>query len=172
MVRGHDTLAVPDLAGHEAQAGVAFGVHRDHRVDQHAIAMTFADRAEAAAASRPGREFDLAGVLDRKNVPVRRGRTGQLAPAFDDFRRRHLGIGEEPAGALLPGAIAADLTQADCLARDHSFEDRSPPLSRRSSPNDPTDHSMLSPVLRLPRGSESDVRRAGQAVFPVDARPE
>jgi hypothetical protein len=51
------------------------------------------------------------------------------------------------------------------LARDHPSEDRSPPYSRRRSPNDPSDHSISAPVLRLPSRTESYSLRVAQAVF-------
>ena len=54
------------------------------------------------------------------------------------------------------------------LARDHPFEDRPPPLSRRRSPNDPSDHSISAPVLRLPGQTESYPRRVGQGISQIN----
>ena len=57
------------------------------------------------------------------------------------------------------------------LARDHPFEDRTPPLSRRRSPNDPSDHSISAPVLRLPGQTESYPRRVGRGISQIDTVP-
>src|SRR4029077_8518824 len=56
------------------------------------------------------------------------------------------------------------------FAQHHLFEDRSPPLSRRRSPNDPRDISIAcpgpdpgaAPVLCQPRGTESYSGRVAQ----------
>src|ERR1700719_4360481 len=64
-----------------------------------------------------------------------------LTPAFDHALGRHLGIAEKAVEAHFPGTDAScQPPQADVLARDHAFEQRRPPLSRRRSPNRPNDH--------------------------------
>ena len=55
-----------------------------------------------------------------------------------------------------------DWAQAHRFARHHLFEDRVPLLSRRTSPNDPSENSMVAPVDRLPQASESHPSRVGQ----------
>src|SRR5689334_25436324 len=58
--------------------------------------------------------------------------------------------------------VAAQPPQAHRLAHDHPFEDRAPLLSRRASPNDPSDQSVAAPVPRLSPGTESYPRRVAQ----------
>jgi hypothetical protein len=58
--------------------------------------------------------------------------------------------GYHPAGARIPSG-ARPTVRGSC-----------PPLSRRRSPNDPGDYSILAPVLRLPERTESYSHRVGQ----------
>ena len=96
-------------------------------------------------------------------MPPGAGGTGLGTPAFNDLRGRHLGVGKKPASPLFASTVATKPAKAHRLAHDHLFEDRAPPLSRRRSPNDPSDISMAAPVRRLPRDSESYSGRVGQA---------
>jgi hypothetical protein len=131
---------------------------------QHAVCIALPDRAQAAATLRRGRELHLARILYRQNVPSRAGRVGSVSPARNQLCDRHFGVGNEPTSPQLAAAAAAQTTQAQRLAHDHLFEDGAPLLSRRTSPNDPSDNSMAAPVGRLPQDSESYRRRVGQAV--------
>ena len=88
---------------------------------------------------------------------------GLGTPAFNDPRRCHLGVSKEPASPLFASTVATEAAKTHRLANDHLFEDRTPPLSRRRSPNDPSDISMAAPVRWLPRDSESYSGRVGQA---------
>jgi hypothetical protein len=168
MVCADQAGTVPDLAADQSEQGVAGGVDRDHHMRQHASGMAI-ERAEAAAAPGARGELDLTRILDRQDVRAGHRRAGQRAPACDDFLRRHLGTGEKPASAFLAGTITAELAQTDGFARDHLFKDESPPLLRRSSPNDPADHSMLAYLLRFTGGSESDRIQARQVVLSFDS---
>jgi hypothetical protein len=161
----HDTVAGPHIAPYQAQTGVAVGIHRDHRMRNDPVSVAFLHRPQAAAALCGGREFHLRGVLDRQHVPSGDSSTGQITPPVDDLRGSYFRIGEEPPRLQFAATATTQPAQADRLARDHPFEDRAPPLSRRTSPNDPSDHSISAPVLRLPGGTESYSRRVGQAVF-------
>src|SRR5487761_2141356 len=165
----HQAVAGSYISAHQAQAGVALGVHRDHRVRHHAVRIPFLHRPQAAAALRGGREFHLRGILNRQPVPPGGGRAGQIAPSLDNSRRRYFRVGEKPTRSQFATTVTTQPAQADRLARDHSFEDRTPPLSRRRSPNDPSDHSISAPVLRLPGWTESYSRRVGQEIFSIDA---
>jgi hypothetical protein len=142
---------------------VALGVDRDHRVRHYPVCIAFLYWSQATAALRIGGEFHLRGVLDRQYMTAGDRRAGLQAPTLNDLRRRHFRIGEEPAGLFFATSATTQPAQAYRLARDHSFEDRAPPLSRRRSPNDPSDHSISAPVLRLPGGRESYQNRFGQA---------
>ena len=93
--------------------------------------------------------------------PGARG-TGPIRPAFDDLRCGHLLAGKEPTGSLFACTVAAQPAKTHRLARNHLLEDRTPPLSRRKSPNVPSDISMAAPVGRLPKVSEWYSRRVGQ----------
>src|SRR5271165_3275276 len=132
-------------------------------VHQHTIGIAVLHRTEATPTLRRGRKFNLGGILDRQHMSPGAGRAGQRAPSFDDLRRRHPSVREEPSSLQLALTVTAQPAQAYRLARHHPFEDRTPPLSRRRSPNDPSDNSMAAPVLRLPQGSESYPLRVGQA---------
>ena len=83
-------------------------------------------------------------------MPSGHSRAGPIAPSLDDLRGRYFGVGEETTCLQFATPVTTQPAQADRLARDHPFEDRTPPLSRRISPNDPSDHSISAPVLRLP----------------------
>ena len=87
----------------------------------------------------------------------------QIGPARDQLRHCHLRAGEEPPGLQLTLAVAAQPAQAHRFTRRHPFEDLRPVLSRRTSPNVPSDNSIAAPVGRLPQGSELYSRRVGQA---------
>jgi hypothetical protein len=163
MWHRHHARSGPDLAADQPEAGGGGGVHRDHRVHQHTIGIALLHRTKAAPALRRGREFNLRGILDRQHMPPGAGGPGLRTPSFDDLRYRHLSVGEEPAGPLFASAVPTEAAQAHGLAHDHLFEDRTPPLSRRRSPNVPSDISMAAPVRRLPQGSESYSGRVGQA---------
>src|SRR6202043_3955044 len=53
------------------------------------------------------------------------------------------GIAEKAVEPPLPAAAAfCQPPQADIPARDHAFDERRPPLSRRRSPNRPNDQSI------------------------------
>jgi hypothetical protein len=125
-----------------------------HCVRHNPVRVAFLDRPQATPAFSGGGEFHLRGILDRQYMPSGDGRSDLLAPALDDLRRRHAAVGEEPTGLQLTTTVTTQPAQADRLARDHPFEDRTPPLSRRTSPNDPSDHSILgscSPVAGINR---------------------
>jgi hypothetical protein len=162
-------IAAPDIAAHQAEAGSAGGIHRKHRVHQHAVGIAFLHRTKSATALRRGRERHLAAVpgsspgqaLDQQNMPPGTGRVGQRAPAFDDLPRCHLRIGEEPTNPLLAFAGPAQPAQAYRLAHNHLFEDRSPPLSRRRSPNVPSDQFIAAHMLPLPQAIAAYCRRVG-----------
>src|SRR4029077_13975271 len=77
------------------EAGPVVGIHRQHRVEQHAVVIALADFPKRAPALRGGVEVDLTGVLDRQHVAAsHRGDRG-FAPAFDDPLRCHLVVAEE-----------------------------------------------------------------------------
>src|ERR1022692_1541267 len=132
------------------------------------VGVAFLYRSQAATALRGGREFHLRGVLDRQHMPPGKSRAGSQAPTFDDLRGRHPRVGEEPTRLQFATAVTTQPAQAYRLARNHPFEDRTPPLSRRTSPNDPSDHSISAPVLRLPGPTESYSRRVGQGISQID----
>ena len=92
--------------------------------------------------------------LNRQDVPPGTGRAGQIGPARDQLCRRHLRAGEEPPGLQLTLAVAAQPAQAHRFTRRHPFEDLRPLLSRRTSPNVPSDNSIAAPVGRLPQGKQ------------------
>ena len=101
-------------------------------------------------------------AIDRQHMPPGARGTGPIRPALDDLRCCHLRVGKEPPGSLFAWTVAAQPAQTHRLARNHLFEDRAPPLSRRRSPNVPSDISMAAPVGRLPQVRESYSRRVGQ----------
>src|SRR5271157_1303496 len=95
-------------------------------------------------------------------MPPGAGGTGPIRPAFDDLRCGHLLAGKQPPGSLFARTVSAQPAQTNRLAHNHLFEDRAPLLSRRRSPNVPSDISMAAPVGRLPQVRESYSRRVGQ----------
>ena len=107
----------------------------------------FADRAEAAAALCGGRELHLADVINGQDVPSGTGRAGRFTPGGDDLLLRYLRAAKEPAHPKFALTVAAQPFEAHRLARNHPFEDRAPLLSRRTSPNVPSDQSMAAPFL-------------------------
>ena len=129
------------------------GDHRHHRgaiiVHQHAVGIALPDRAEAATTLRRGRELHLAPVLDRQDVPPGARHAGPIGPARNQPCRRHFRAGKEPPSLQLSPAIATQSAQAHRFARHHTFEDCAPLLSRRRSPNDPSDNSMAAPCWSI-----------------------
>src|SRR5262249_53889485 len=85
-------------------------------------------------------------------------RRGLLAPTLDQGLDRHLAVRDEPPiandlGSTTPGQP----TQTDAFARHHPLEQHSPPLSRRRSPNRPTDQSIAD--IPAPRTAKSATHR-------------
>ena len=82
LLVGQRTMSVVDLdasaaaRGHRAryqtQAAATVCIDRQHGMQQGAPAPALADLAQPAPALGPGREVDLAGVLDRQHVTTRR----------------------------------------------------------------------------------------------------
>ena len=102
---------------------------------QHAVRITFPSWPEVAATLRPafagascGRDSHLTGVLHREDVPPGHRQAGPIGPPLDQLCRCHLRAGEEPTRPQLAAAIAAQPAQANRLARNHPFEDRTPLL--------------------------------------------
>ena len=127
---------------------------------QQAMDGAVANRAPATPAPRGRAEMNRAGILDRQNRPACRRTSGLCAPTVQQRRNRHVRIGEKPALAdEVRAAPTGQPAHADRGMRNHTFQQRSPPLSRRRSPNQPTDHSISSrailsivrlPIVRLP----------------------
>src|SRR5665213_3552756 len=142
-----------------------------------AIASTSKNRLPDAARVRfgPSRQLEnrsrdgMVAWIIRGSAPRQRGGTIlERMVARKTVCLRRLGgnrRGEEQAGRFFATTVTTQPAQTYRLTRDHPFEDRAPPLSRRRSPNDPSDHSISAPVLQLPGGTESYSRRVGQAVF-------
>src|SRR5438552_16712355 len=75
-----------------------------------------------------------------------------FAPALDHACGRHLGIAEKAVEPHFPGAdTPGQPPQADILARNHAFDERRPPLSRRRSPNRPNDQSICASMSTPPQ---------------------
>ena len=123
------------------------GVYRQHRVQQHPVDVALGGLSEPAPALGRRCEVDLTGVLDRQHMAAFCRGNRALAPAFDDALCRHLGIAEKPVEPHLPGAVTLRKpAQTDIFARDHAFDKRRPPLSRRRSPNRPNDQSICDSI--------------------------
>jgi hypothetical protein len=131
------------------------GIHRQHDMRQQTVRAALVQWSQAApglaalgALALAGRgKADRCGVLYRQHMPPRYRRAGLSAPAGNDLRRRHLRIGKEPAGPQLTAPVAAKPAKADRLAQHHAFDNRSPPLSRRASPNCPSDQFIAAGSL-------------------------
>ena len=136
MANLNAALARPDLAGDQPQAGVALGIQRQHRMQQQAAADALANLTQPAPSLGGGLKIDLTRVLDRQHMPAGRRNPGPFAPAREQCAQCHLLVGEKPI-------ILDDLRtmsprrppQTGACTRDHAFEQRRPPLSRRRSPN-------------------------------------
>ena len=103
-------------------------------------------------------------------MPACRRTSGLFAPTVRQRRNRHVRIGEKPAIAdELRATPTGQPAHADRGMRNHTFQQRSPPLSRRRSPNQPTDHSISSrailSIVRLP-----DASMPCTAAYPVARR--
>ena len=150
-------LAGVDRAAHQPHKAAVVGVHGHHCMHQKAAARAFPDLAEAAPPAGLGLEVDLARILDGQHVPAGRSGDGLFAPARDQAIGRHLLVGQEAPKSNLSGAAAlAEFAQADRSAHDHAIEQYSPLLSRRLSPNWPSDR--FSSDMTTPR-SDSTCRR-------------
>ena len=136
---------------------------------QQAMDVAVANLAQAAPAPLARAEMNLAGILDRQNMPACRRTSGLFAPTVQQRRNRHVRIGEKPAIAdELRAAPTGQPAHAYRGMRNHTFQQRSPPLSRRRSPNRPTDHSIPSRAIvsmaRLP-----DAQNAMHGSIPLRA---
>ncbi len=124
----HDTIAGLHIAADQPQAGMAVSVDGDHRMRHDPVRVAFLHRPQTAATLGGRGEFHLRGILDRQQVPPGDRRAGQIAPSLDDLRGGYFRIGEEPARLQFATTVTTQPAQADRLARDHPFEDRSPPF--------------------------------------------
>src|SRR3954471_2933200 len=131
-------------------------------MQQQPVDIALGGLSEPAPALCRGCEVDLTGILDRQHMTAFRRSSRTLAPAFDDVFDGHLGIAEKAVEAHLPGANpSCQPPQADVLARNHAFEQRRPPLSRRRSPNRPNDQSICvsMPTPRQSRSAAIEITR-------------
>ena len=77
-------------------------------------------------------------------MPARSGNPRLIAPPLDQFSDCHAYIGQKsPKTHIFGPASLRQLTHAHIPARNHALEKRRPLLSRRRSPNRPSDHSIL-----------------------------
>src|SRR5437667_173184 len=149
---GAAALAGPYLAAQQTKTAAAFGIHRQHRVQQHPAAVALTYYPKPAPAFCSGGKIDFAGVLDRQHMAAFRRGHRAFAPALDHACGRHLGIAEKAVEPHFPGADApGQPPQADILARDHAFDERRPPLSRRRSPNRPNDQLICASMSTPPQ---------------------
>jgi len=93
---------------------------------QHAAGVAMAALAQAPAVAGPGGDADLGRILNGQDMPSGDRRGGPLAPAGDNAPHGDLFIGEEASGAQFAAAGLTQMLQADCFARQHAFEDRTP----------------------------------------------
>lgn len=147
--------ARPHPPADQPQAAAGGRIQRQHGMHQQAMDVAVANLAQATPAPLGRAEMNLAGILDRQNMPACRRTSGLFAPTVQQRRNRHVRIGEKPAIAdELRAAPTGQPAHAYRGMRNHTFQQRSPPLSRRRSPNQPTDHSISSraifSIVRLP----------------------
>ena len=126
-----------------------------HGVQQSTPAAPLADLAQTACPFGGGGEADLAGVLDRQHMTPRNRSGGLLGPALDQPLRCHFLVRQEAAKPLglrsLPVTQPADAARP---ARNRTFEELRPLLSRRRSPNSPADHvTSIIPAPALAKGA-------------------
>ena len=139
MRNRHPALARPNLPGNQTQTCVAVGIHGGHCMQQQTVAGPFADLTQPAPALGLGSKIDLACILDRQHVPASHCNGRLFTPACEQRFQGHILIGEKSAELDDLGPITRRRSpQARTGARDHSFEQGRPPLSRRPSPNRPS----------------------------------
>src|SRR5215217_4176965 len=158
VVRGLNFApARPHLAAGETETGPAVGIDRHHGMQQHAAGIAFADFAQSTPTSLPRLKLDLAGVLDRQHMtPADHGRR-LPAPAFNHSIGRDLRIVHEPPVRHVRGPVTlCHLTQADTARAKHSSHKRRPLLSRRTSPNSPSDKSGSCCISDAPSNQASE----------------
>src|SRR5260221_616916 len=155
---GFASLAVHAL-GHIDRAGT--GIDGQHRVQQHAEHIALADLAKAAPVVAGRRELDIAGVLDRQYVAITNGAARLLAPAFDKLLLGYALIGDKPPEAhlLRPGATGKP-SGADRSHAYRSTEQRRPPLSRRRSPNRPSDQLRSARISQYLQPNQPSTRES------------
>jgi hypothetical protein len=166
----HDAVTRLDITAHEAQASIALSVHRDHRVRDNPVCIAFLHWSQACPCAGGGRGgaarwwgisppwYPASPERVVRRPPGRSVRSNprrSSPPSLSGWRRTGLLVlrrdDYHPVGASIP-SCARPSVRGSC-----------PPLSRRRSPNDPSDHSISAPVLRLPGGRESYQNRFGQA---------
>ena len=114
---------------------------------EHTMRVAVTAGPKAPAASRSGGEMDLGRILDRQHMPAGHRLARSITPTLDDFFGRHLATGEKPARAQFAAPPFTEPFEADGLVQQHVFEDRAPLLSRRASPNVPSEKFMAVPVF-------------------------
>src|SRR5262245_23109685 len=145
--------------------------------------IAFADLAKAATIRWRRGELDLAGVLDRQYVTIARRNPGLAAPALDqlvdgDARIVH----KPPIPHLRRPQPLRHPPQAHAARAKHGPQQRPPPVSRRLSPNSPSDRSCSNRMASAPsnqrqqrinrlaaRESEYDLVSQSAAIRCVDA---
>jgi hypothetical protein len=127
-----------DLRSDQSQAGPAFSLHRQHRMDEQAEVLTIAHRPEPPRPSGMGLIVQFAGVLDGQNVQA-----GNVGPHPFANRAIHLhqsypGIAQPTPETRLFNAIIRQAPNTDGRALDHPLQQMPPPFSNRSSLKRPT----------------------------------
>ena len=142
-----DAGTVPHRAADQAKTGMTVGIDRQHRVHHQPVDIALFHRAEAATPRRRGRKPDMAGILDRQHMTPGAGRRGALRPTGNDLLRRHLWVGEKPAGPQLRAPTLTQPTQAERLAHHHSFEQFAPFYRDEHPRRSPETMSSSTPCL-------------------------
>ena len=151
MRGGYPAAPRPHPAGYQAQNAARLGVHPHHRVQQHAPPDALADFAQATIPLLGRGEVDLAGVLDRQNVPICAGFGDFRAPAFDHRFHRHPRIRKKSRVSDDSSTPPPrQTTKADALPRHHLRQKQTPLFARRSSPNSPSGQPVADIALPLP----------------------
>jgi hypothetical protein len=123
--RVHTLLSLSKGAD-QPQAAAGGRIQRQHGMHQQAMDVAVANLAQATPAPLGGAEMNLAGILDRQNMPACRRTSGLVAPTVQQRRNRYVWIGEKPAIAderrTAPTGQSAHAYRG---MRNHTFQQRS-----------------------------------------------
>ena len=155
-MRDFALVPVPGLGVGKAEQGPAPNLQRQCGMQQQsAQRAAFADRPKSVGARSPASQGQLAGVLDHDNVAAGNAGCRARHRLAKHLLWGHRSIVQKASKPHLLRPVTPEPADTTARLADKGCMKRSPPFSRRRSPNRPSPNSR---IIDLPRESTIDPR--------------